>query len=130
MRFSRDYLTSLELSYIVTEMLKKETSVEREVVKIGLISQMLLEDKEEIKDCEDCNDIYDLVMSKKLDFNKIVNFNIIDKLLEAETSQGKVLSDFLDSLDKKMDKALVELPKDIKGFTLESFVQSLKEVIK
>ena len=44
MKIIRDYLTSQELNYIVNAMLEKETALDREVVKVGLVAQLLAED--------------------------------------------------------------------------------------
>lgn len=87
MEFNRKYLKSEEIDIIVQEMLNKETSIEREVVKIALVSQYLMSDNL-FKDCETANDIYDLVLSEidMDDFEMINNYYIIDKVYQDEIS--------------------------------------------
>ena len=120
MKIVRDYLTSEELIYIVDSMLKVESAVEREIIKIGIIAQFVCED---IGEFETCNDIYDKVVAdSKLNFSEIINnYNTIDKLVAQETSVEKILKDFVDSINKKLDKSM----KDI---DLNGAIKQLKEI--
>lgn len=120
MKIVRDYLTSEELGYIVNAMLEKETSVEREIVKVALVAQLLCE---EIGDFNDCNDIYDKVVADpKFNFSAIVNnYNIIDKLVAEETGVNKILKDFVDDINKKLDNAT-------KNIDLNGAIKQLKEI--
>ena len=120
MKIVRDYLTSDELSFIVKSMLEKESAIEREVVKVGLVAQLVCED---IDNYENCNDIYDMVVSdSKLNFAEIINnYNIIDKIIAQETSAEKILKDFVNSINEKLDKSM----KDI---DLNSAIAQLKEL--
>lgn len=120
MKIVRDYLTSEELGYIVNAMLEKETAVEREIVKVALVAQLLCE---EIGDFNDCNDIYDKVVADpKFNFSAIVNnYNIIDKLVAEETGVNKILKDFVDDINKKLDDAT-------KNMDLNGAIKQLKEI--
>ena len=77
MKIVRDYLTSAEIGYIISAMLEKESAIEREVVKVALVAQLVCE---EIGDFNDCNDIYDKVVADpKINFSAIINnYDIID----------------------------------------------------
>lgn len=120
MKIVRDYLTSDEISFIVKSILEKESAIEREVVKVGLVAQLVCED---IGKYESCNDIYDMVVSdSKLNFAEIINnYNIIDKIIAQETSAEKILKDFVNSINEKLDKSM----KDI---DLNSAIAQLKEL--
>ena len=120
MKISRDYLTGAELSYIVNAMIEKDSAVEREIVKVALVAQLLCED---IGDFEDCNDIYDKVVSDStINFNVIVNnYDIIDKLYVEETGINKILKDFINDISNKLDES-------IKNLDLNSAISQLKEI--
>lgn len=120
MKIVRDYLTSGEIGYIVNAMLEKETAIEREVVKVGLVAQLVCED---MGDFNDCNDIYDKVVTDpKLNFSEIINnYNIIDKLVAEEIGVNKILKDFVDDISKKLDNAT-------KNIDLNGAIKQLKEI--
>ena len=120
MKVIRDYLTSQELGYIINSMLEKETALEREIVKVGLVAQLVCED---IGDFEDCNDIYDKVVAdSKINFDGIVtNYYIIDALIAQETGVNKILKDFVDDMSEKITKA-------IENLDLNSAIKELKNV--
>lgn len=120
MKVVRDYLTSQELNYIINAMLEKETALEREVVKTALIAQLVCE---EIGDFDDCNDIYDKVVAdSKINFSEIINnYNIIDKLYAEETGVNKILKDFVDNINVKLDNAT-------KNMDLNGAINQLKEI--
>ena len=120
MKVVRDYLTSEEISFIIDSMLKNDNAVAREVLKVGMVAQFLCEDLGEF---ESCNDIYDKVVAdSKLNFSEIVNnYDIIDKLYAQETSTEKILKDFVNSINSKLDKSL-------KDFDLNSLISQLKEI--
>ena len=120
MKVVRDYLTSQELGYIVNAMLEKETALEKEMVKVALVAQLVCED---LGDFEDCNDIYDMVMvDDKINFDAIIrNYGLIDKLVDEETSINKVLKEFVEDMSKKIEDA-------VKNLDLNSAVKELKKV--
>ena len=120
MKIVRDYLTSEEINFIVDSMLKNDDAVAREILKVGMVAQFLCEDLGEF---ESCNDIYDKVVAdSKLNFSEIINnYDIIDKLYAQETSTEKILKDFVNSINSKLDKSL-------KDFDLNSLISQLKEI--
>ena len=119
MKILRDYLTSEELIYIVDSMLKIESAVGREVIKVGLVAQFVCED---IGEFESCNDIYDKVVSDStLNFSAIINnYDTIDKMIAQETSVEKILKDFVDSINKKLES--------MKDIDLNSVITQLKDL--
>ena len=120
MKIVRDYLTSVEIGYIVNAMIEKDSAVEREIVKVALVAQLLCED---IGDFEDCNDIYDKVVSDStINFSVIVNnYDVIDKLYAEETGINKILKDFIKDISKKIDDS-------IKNLDLNGVISQLKEI--
>ena len=120
MKVIRDYLTSQELGYIVSAMLEKETALEREIVKVALVAQLVCED---LGDFEDCNDIYDKVVAdSKISFDGIVtNYYIIDKLIAEETGINKILKDFIENVNEK-------IVKSVENLDLKSAIKELKEI--
>lgn len=120
MKVVRDYLTSQELGYIVSSMLEKETALEREIVKVALVAQLVCED---LGDFEDCNDIYDKVVAdNKINFDGIVtNYYVIDKLVAEETGINKILKDFIENVSTK-------IVKSVENLDLNSAIKELKEI--
>lgn len=120
MKIVRDYLTSQELNYIINAMLEKETALEREIVKVALVVQILGED---IGDFEDCNDIYDKVVADpQINLDGIVtNYYIIDKLIAEETGINKILKDFIENVNEK-------IVKSVENLDLKSAIKELKEI--
>ena len=120
MKIVRDYLTSEELNYIINAMLEKETALDREVVKVGLVAQLLAED---IGEFNDCNDVYDRVVADDtINFSKIVNnYDIIDKLVAEELGINKIAKDFTNIINTKLDSALTNIE-------LNGAINQLKEM--
>ena len=120
MKIVRDYLTSTEIGYIISTMLEKESAIEREVVKVALVAQLVCEN---IGDFDDCNDIYDKVVAdSKLNFSAIVNnYDIIDKLYKEETGIEKIAKEFVNNIEKKLDDT-------IGNFDLSAAISQLKEI--
>ena len=120
MKVVRDYLTSNELEYIVNAMLEKDNAVEKEIVKVGLVAQLVCE---EIGDFNDCNDIYDKVVADpKINFSAIINnYDIIDKLVSEEIGVNKILKDFVNDINKKLEDS-------VKNLDLNNAISQLKEI--
>ena len=120
MKIVRDYLTSTEIGYIISTMLEKESAIEREVVKVALVAQLVCED---IGDFNDCNDIYDKVVAdSKINFSAIINnYDIIDKLYAEETGINNIIKDFANDISKKLDDAT-------KNMDLNGAIGQLKEI--
>ena len=120
MKIVRDYLTSEELSFIVNTMLEKETALDREVVKVGLVAQLLAED---IGEFEDCNDVYDKVVADStINLSAIVNnYDIIDIVVDKELGVNNILKDFVVGINEKLDNAT-------KNLNLDSAIKQLREI--
>ena len=103
MKIVRDYLTSEELAFIINAMLEKDSALDREVVKVGLVTQLLAED---IGEFNDCNDVYDKVVADDtINLSAIVNnYDIIDKIVAEELGVTNILKDFVKNINDKLDK--------------------------
>lgn len=125
--FTRKYLTSYEIGFIVNEMLNKDNAVEREIVKVGLVAQLTVKDLVELTDeafkekFDDCNSVYDYVMEKGIDLTKIVNYEAIDRLYNDEVGVNKIIKDFVDSFKG-------EISKSLEGLNLGDAIAQLKEL--
>lgn len=125
--FTRKYLTSYEIGFIVNEMLNKDNAVEREIVKVGLVAQLTVKDLVELTDeafkekFEDCNSVYDYVMEKGIDLTKIVNYEALDRLYNEEVGVNKILKDFVDDFKN-------EISKSLEGINLNEAVSQLREL--
>lgn len=116
--FIKKYLTSNELAFIVSEMLKHDNAVDREIVKVGMVAQLVVK---ELGEYEDCNGVYDYVMEKGIDLTKIVNYNDIDKIVNEELGVNKVIRDFVVEFENKISKSL-------EGLDLNKAIGELKEL--
>ena len=118
MKLKRDYLTVEDLSLIIANMIQHEHSVEREVLKIGLTAQLLIEDLGEF---DNCDDIYDLVMKEGIDFSQVRGYDRIDYLVEQEIGMVSVVRDFVKDMNGKISKSIDNLD-------LKSVVKELGEI--
>ena len=116
--FVKKYLTSEEILFIVNEMLKHDDAVGREIVKVGMVAQLVVKN---IGEFEDCNGVYDYIMEKGIDLTKIVNYNTIDKLVNEELGINKIMKGFIEEFENNISKSLEKLD-------LNSAVKELKEI--
>ena len=116
--FTKKYLTSDEISYVVNEMVQRKNAVEREIVKVGMVAQLVIKD---LGEYENCNDIYDYIMEKGVDLTKIVNYNDIDKFVNEELGVNKIIADFVEDFTKNISKSL-------EGLDLNGAIAQLKEI--
>lgn len=125
--FTKKYLTSEEIEFIVNEMLNKDNAVEREIVKVGLVAQLTVKDLVELTDeafkekFDDCNGVYDYVMEKGIDLTKIVNYEALDRLYNEEIGVNRVIKDFVEDFTKNISKSL-------EGLDLNGAIAQLKEI--
>ena len=116
MELKRNYLTSDELVGIVNELVQHESAVEREIIKVGMVAQCLIEEMDEYKDC---NAMYDAIMENDIDFEmEVNNYYMIDKLVDRELGIDTTVRVFLESLNSKLQ-----------GFDLTDNIEQLKGVM-
>lgn len=123
MKLTRKYLTSEEIGVILSEMHKHKSSLEREILKVGLVAQLLIED---LGEYNDCNEIFDKVMEDGIDFDyEINNYYLIDELYKQDTGLEIVVEKFLIELEEKLDNFSKEIPNNEQ---LQSVVEQFKEM--
>ena len=124
----KKYLTSNELMEVVNELTKVEngelvhkTAVERYILKVGMVAQIVLDDMDKFKDC---NEIYDYVVENDIDFEmEVNNYYMIDVLVKEELSATNVIRDFA----KSMEISMKDLPNTLNlEQTLTKFRDELK----
>lgn len=119
----KKYLTSNEIMEVVNELTKVEngelvhkTAVERYILKVGIVAQIVLDDMDKFKDC---NEIYDYVVENDIDFDmEVNNYYMIDKLVDRELGVDTTVRVFLESLNSKLQ-----------GFDLTDSIEQLKGVM-
>ena len=124
----KKYLTSNEIMEVVNELTKVDngelvhkTAVERYILKVGMVAQIVLDDMDKFKDC---NEIYDYVVENDIDFEmEVNNYYMIDVLVKEELSTTNVIRDFV----KYMEVSMKDLPNTLNlEQTLTKFRDELK----
>ena len=124
----KKYLTSNEIMEVVNELTKVDngelvhkTAVERYILKVGMVAQIVLDDMDKFKDC---NEIYDYVVENDIDFEmEVNNYYMIDVLVKEELSATNVIRDFV----KYMEVSMKDLPNTLNlEQTLAKFRDELK----
>ena len=124
----KKYLTSNEIMEVVNELTKVDngelvhkTAVERYILKVGMVAQIVLDDMDKFKDC---NEIYDYVVENDIDFDmEVNNYYMIDVLVKEELSATNVIRDFV----KYMEVSMKDLPNTLNlEQTLTKFRDELK----
>ena len=111
MKLKRNYLTANEIGVIVENMLTKQSVYEQEMVKYGIIGQLLVEDLD-IED-KDCNDIYTELIENGIYLDEEVkNIAIVDNIVEKEISVVKVIEAAVLTLNEKLDEGLSKFDAD------------------
>ena len=116
MKLKRNYLTSSELMDIVKELVQHDNVVEREIIKIAMLVQILTDCEKK----ETANDYYDeYVKQKDIDFEvDVCNAYTVDKLVDKELSVDHLLKALMENLSKQLD-----------GFNLNESIDKLKGVM-
>lgn len=123
LKLKRDYLTSVEIEYIVTQILQTESAYDKEILQIGLVAQILLESMPE--DFTSCAQIYDYLLENKVDLGSlVVNYYMIDKIYEEETSVSNTVAKFLEGFASKIE----EYAKSVDMASLQNIVDQMKEL--
>lgn len=123
LKLKRNYLTSVEIEYIVTQILQCESAYDKEILQIGLVAQILLESLPE--DFTSCAQIYDYLLENEVDLETLVsNYYMIDKIYEEETSVSNTVAKFLEGFASKIE----EYAKTVDMSSLQNIVDQMKEL--
>ena len=122
MKLNRNYLTSDELVGIVNELIQHESAVEREIIKVGMVAQCLIDGG--MKEYKDCNAMYDAIMENGIELDmEVSNYYMIDKLVNKELGVEKVIKDFVDSISD----SIKDIPSTL---DIQNLMTQMKEVTK
>ena len=106
MTLKRHYLTTEEIAYVTEKMLSVETEFERQVLKYGVIAQMLVDGLEVTEDTS-CNDYWNQLMENAIDLDKeVYNIQIVDKIVERELGVAKTIEKILNSMIAQIDESM------------------------
>lgn len=106
MKLIRNYLTSEEIGVVITAMLEAQTEYERQMLRYGIIAQMLVEGLI-ISEDTDNNDIYDQIVRENIDLDKEVrNIYIVDKIVEKELGVAKTVEKILNGVIAQIDESM------------------------
>lgn len=123
LKLKRDYLTSVEIEYVVTQILQTESAYDKEILQIGLVAQILLETLPE--DFTTCAQIYDYLLENKVDLQSlVVNYSMIDRIYAEETSASNTVAKFLEGFASKIE----EYAKTVDMASLQNMVDQMKEL--
>ena len=122
MKLKRNYLTSDELVGIVNELIQHESAVEREIIKVGMVAQCLIDGG--MKEYKDCNAMYDTITENGIELDmEVSNYYMIDKLVNKELGVEKVIKDFVDSISD----SIKDIPSTL---DIQNLMTQMKEVAK
>jgi len=119
MKLIRNYLTTEDMTVIIEAVLKEDSALNREIVKVGVIGQRLI-DKDELGNWKYQNDIYDKIMSDGINLEKeIVNYSVLEKCIDEELNMNTSVRTFLNEMVKRMPKK----------FDMNKTINSLKGMV-
>ena len=127
MKLVKKYLTTDELVQIVDTLKTKETFIEKEIIKIGMVAQFCIDDFIENKEDLDCGEIYDLIVKDETNiYDDIVlgikNYHVIDDIMSNEDGVVSLIKSFLEEVEEKIDNT--ENP----ALALSEAIEKLKEL--
>lgn len=102
MKLLKNYLTSEELIFIVESVLEANTALERYIMKIGIMAQLLFEGMDKFKNC---NEVYNEVAKNGgIELLKsVVGYQEIDDIIEQEEGVSRTVKEAFTALEQNMD---------------------------
>lgn len=126
--YSKKYLTSLEMLFILSEMAKHDNFVEKEIVKVALVGQYTIKDLDK-ENFEDCNDIYDYIVKNGIDLRKnIFNYSDLEKLADKEFGLETFIKDFMGTVGEQIKESINKVNVDEVMTKINEYTES-KEVL-
>jgi len=124
--FKRFYLTIEEIAEIVEEVKGYKESYNREVTKVNLTVKALFDyDFGEMLNTEVYNFAVENKLIERIE-DEVSNYFIIDKMVKEELSVENTVRNFLEGLDKKIDKFSKKLPEKI---NLKDFSELIQKAL-
>ena len=121
--FKRFYLTIEEIAEIVEEVKGYKESYNREVTKVNLTVKALFDyDFGEMLNTEVYNFAVENKLIERIE-DEVSNYFIIDKMVKEELSVENTVRNFLEGLDKKIDKFSKKLPEKLNMKDFSELIQ-------
>lgn len=122
--FAKNYLTTNEMLMIIDEMSKHDEAINREIVKVALVAQFTLKDLDK-EEFADCNEIYDYVVKKKIDFNKnIFNYQDLNDVIKQTFGLEAFMKNFIIGASEKLSESI----NNVNVEELQNVIQDFAEV--
>lgn len=121
MKIIKNYLTSEELNFIIGEVDKHDSLLEKEIVKVGIVAQLCVDEFIDKENSElSCDDIYDKIVADDIydELYTIRNYGVIDECTVSVIAT-------INGIAKNLEESMNNIPKD---YNLESMVNALKSV--
>lgn len=126
LKLNKNYLTIEEIGNIVNQCAEKHTSYECELIKTVLVAKYCLDydfnDKDNIT-------IYNELAGKDFLDNgyfAITNIEVLEDCIRKENSIEQTFREFLESLNKSIEKGMKKIPKN---FDTKEFIKKVEDVV-
>ena len=126
LKLKRNYLTIEEIGNIVNQCAEKHTSYECELIKTVLVAKYCLNYDFSYKD--DVTIYNELAEKDFLDngYFAITNIEVLEDCIRKENSIEQTFRDFLESLNKSIEKGMKKIPKN---FDTKEFIKKVEEAV-
>lgn len=126
LKLKKNYLTIEEIGNIVNQCAEKHTSYECELIKTVLVAKYCLNYDFSYKD--DVTIYNELAEKDFLDngYFAITNIEVLEDCIRKENSIEQTFRDFLESLNKSIEKGMKKIPKN---FDTKEFIKKVEEAV-
>ena len=126
LKLKKNYLTIEEIGNIVNQCAEKHTSYECELIKTVLVAKYCLD--YDFGDKDDVTVYNELAEKNFLDngYFAITNIEVLEDCIRKENSIEQTFRDFLESLNKSIEKGMKKIPKN---FDAKEFIKKVEEVV-
>lgn len=126
LKLKKNYLTIEEIGNIVNQCTEKHTSYERELIKTVLVAKYCLD--YDFGDKDDVTVYNELAEKNFLDngYYAITNICALEDGIREENSIEQTFREFLESLNKSIEKGMKKIPKN---FDTKEFIKKVEEVV-
>lgn len=122
----KNYLTIEEIGNIVNQCAEKQTSYECELIKTVLVAKYCL--NYDFSDKDDVTVYNELAEKDFLDngYFAITNIEVLEDCIRKENSIEQTFREFLESLNKSIEKGMKKIPKN---FDTKEFIKKVEEAV-
>ena len=122
----KNYLAIEEIGNIVNQCAEKQTSYECELIKTVLVAKYCL--NYDFSDKDDVTVYNELAEKNFLDngYFAITNIEVLEDCIRKENSIEQTFREFLESLNKSIEKGMKKIPKN---FDTKEFIKKVEEAV-